>query len=123
VGMLGLVFKSDTDDLRESPSCQLVKALVEGGKQVRVYDPQVDLERLIGANRVYVESALPELPRLLVGSLEEVLASSQVVVIAGRRPEFAGVVRRLKRSQAVIDLVGLLEPGQAARVRIQGLCW
>jgi GDP-mannose 6-dehydrogenase len=121
--VLGLVFKSDTDDLRESPSCQLVKALVEGGRQVKVYDPQVDLERLIGANRAYVESMLPELPRLLVSSLDEVLASSQVVVIAGHHPEFAGVARKLKRGQTVIDLVGLPDPGPAARVRIEGLCW
>jgi len=123
VSVLGLVFKSDTDDLRESPSCQLVKALVEGGKQVKVYDPQVDLARLIGANRAYVESALPELPRLLVGSLEEALASSQVIVIAGHHPEFAGVARKLKRGQTAIDLVGLPDPGPAARARIEGLCW
>jgi GDP-mannose 6-dehydrogenase len=123
VGVLGLVFKSDTDDLRESPSCQLVKALVEGGKQVKVYDPQVDLARLIGANRAYVESALPELPRLLVSSLDDALASSQVIVIAGHHPEFAGVTRKLKRGQTAIDLVGLPDPGAGAGVRIQGLCW
>ena len=123
VGVLGLVFKSDTDDLRESPSCQLVKALVEGGKQVKVYDPQVDLARLIGANRAYVESALPELPRLLVSSLDDALASSHVIVIAGHHPEFAGVTRKLKRGQTAIDLVGLPDPGAGAGVRIQGLCW
>jgi GDP-mannose 6-dehydrogenase len=123
VGVLGLVFKSDTDDLRESPSCQLVKALVEDGKEVKVYDPQVDLQRLIGANWAYVESTLPELPRLLVGSLDEVLALSEVIVIAGNHPEFAGVPRKLKRTQTAIDLVGLLDPVETSRVRIEGLCW
>jgi GDP-mannose 6-dehydrogenase len=123
VGVLGLVFKSDTDDLRESPSCQLVKALVEDGKEVKVYDPQVDLQRLIGANWAYVESTLPELPRLLVGSLDEVLALSEVIVIAGNHPEFAGVARKLKRTQTVIDLVGLLDQVETSRVRIEGLCW
>jgi GDP-mannose 6-dehydrogenase len=123
IGVLGLVFKSDTDDLRESPSCQLVKALVEGGKKVKVYDPQVELQRLIGANQAYVESALPELPRLLVGSLDEVLAGSEVIVIAGNHPEFAGVARKLKRGQTAIDLVGLLEPAPASQARLEGLCW
>ena len=123
VGVLGLVFKSDTDDLRESPSCKLVKALVEGGKKVKVYDPQVDLQSLLGANRTYVESALPELPRLLVGSLHDALDASQVIVIAGHHREFAGVARKLKRGQAAIDLVGLLEPAPLSRSRIEGLCW
>jgi len=123
VGVLGLVFKSDTDDLRESPSCKLVKALVEGGKKVKVYDPQVDLESLLGANRAYVESALPELPRLLGGSLHEALDTSQVIVIAGHQPEFAGVARKLRRGQVALDLVGLLEPAPSWRSRIQGLCW
>jgi GDP-mannose 6-dehydrogenase len=123
VVVLGLVFKSDTDDLRESPSCQLVKALVGGGKEVKVYDPQVDLQRLIGANQAYVERMLPQLPRLLVGSLDEALASSEVIVIAGNHPEFAGVGRKLKRGQTAIDLVGLLDPVPTSRVRIEGLCW
>jgi len=123
VGVLGLVFKSDTDDLRESPSCQLVKALVEVGKKVKVYDPQVDLQSLLGANRAYVDSALPDLPRLLVGSLDDVLASSQVIVIAGHHPEFAGVAQKLKSGQTAIDLVGLLDPAPASRARIEGLCW
>ena len=61
--------------IRESPSCQLVKALVEGGKKVKVYDSQVDLQSLLGANRAYVESALPELARLLVGLLEPAQSS------------------------------------------------
>jgi len=123
VGVLGLVFKSDTDDLRESPSCQLVKALVECGRKVKVYDPQVDLQRLIGANRVYVESVLPELPRLLVGSLDDALALSEVIVIAGNHPEFTGVAQKLKKHQTAIDLVGLLDPLPTLRDRIQGLCW
>jgi len=123
VGVLGLVFKSDTDDLRESPSCKLVKGLLESGRKLKVYDPQVDVQRLLGANRAYVESELPELPQLLAGSLEEVLAASQVIVIAGTHPEFAGVAGKLKRGQRAIDLVGLLEPVTNPRVPIEGLCW
>jgi len=81
------------------------------------------LESLIGANRAYVESALPELPQLLAGSLDELRASCEVLVIAGTNPEFARVIRKLKKSQKVIDLVGLLDPEQASRAHIEGLCW
>jgi len=123
VGVLGLVFKPGTDDLRESPSCKLVKALNEGGCKLKIYDPHLEFEKLLGANRAYVEGALPELPRQLVGSLEELRASCDVLVIAGTNPEFTRVIRKLKKSQKVIDLVGLLEPDQASRAHIEGLCW
>jgi hypothetical protein len=76
---------------------------------------------LIGANRACVESTHPELPQLLVASLHEALALSEVVV-AGAHPEFAGVARKLKRGQTASDLVGLLDPAPASRVRIEGLC-
>ena len=123
LGVLGLVFKSETDDLRESPACQLVRALVKAKKQVRIYDPQVNLERLIGANRAYVEDELPELPRLLVRSVDELLASSEVIIIAGTHPEFAAAVRRLKKNQMAIDLVGLAPGLSTPRAAIEGLCW
>jgi len=123
LGVLGLVFKSDTDDLRESPACQLVRLLVAAKKQVRIYEPQVDLERLIGANRAYVEEVLPDLPRMLVPTLDAVLAASEVVVIAGTHPEFAGAARRLRKNQVAVDLVGLAPAGPTWRRAIEGLCW
>jgi GDP-mannose 6-dehydrogenase len=123
IGVLGLVFKSDTDDLRESPACQLVKELVAARRDVKVYDPQVELERLIGANRAYVESELPELPRLLARSLNEVLAASDVIVVAGTHPQFAAAPRKLRRNQTAIDLVGLLGSAPVSRVSVEGLCW
>ncbi|HEV2491789.1 MAG TPA: nucleotide sugar dehydrogenase [Terriglobia bacterium] len=123
IGVLGLVFKSDTDDLRESPACQLVKELVAARRAVKVYDPQVDVARLVGANRAYVESELPVLPRLMAASLDDLVASSDVIVIAGTHQEFATVPRKLRRNQTVIDLVGLLGPAPASRVLVEGLCW
>lgn len=123
IGVLGLVFKTDTDDLRESPACQLVKELVAAGRRVRVYDPQVDVERLVGANRAYVESELPELPRLLSRSLDDLVVSSDVIVIAGTHREFATVARKLRRKQMVVDLVGLLDLAPASRVLVEGICW
>ncbi|MCJ7501680.1 MAG: nucleotide sugar dehydrogenase [Acidobacteriia bacterium] len=123
VGILGLVFKSDTDDLRESPACALVKSLLRAGKEVRVYDPRVRPERLIGANRDFVERELPQLSRLLAQSLQEVLASSEVIVVAGTHPEFPDGIRALKKRQILIDLVRLSPRSVPSVTRSVGLCW
>jgi GDP-mannose 6-dehydrogenase len=123
VGVLGLVFKSDTDDLRESPACTLVKSLLEKRRQVRIYDPRVDLDRLIGANRTYIERQLPSLDRLLVNSARELLSSCDVIVIAGSHPEFARVLRGLTRRHLVIDLVRWQGRAAPRGVRTYGICW
>ncbi len=80
VAMLGLSFKANTDDLRESPNVELAERLLGKGFEVRIYDPIVNPERLIGSNLRYIESRLPHLRRLLVGSPEEALAGADVAL-------------------------------------------
>ena len=63
VALLGLSFKTNTDDLRESPNVELAERLIGKGFNVRIYDPIVNPERLVGANRRHVESKLPHLRR------------------------------------------------------------
>lgn len=112
-GVLGLAFKSDTDDVRESPVCLLVKKLLQARTQVRLYDPRVRLDRLVGANRAFLEKELPSLPGLMTSSLEELLKFSETVVLAGSRPEFELAVNTLKGKKAWIDLAGFLsQPGE-----------
>lgn len=123
VGVLGLVFKSGTDDLRESPACSLVKHLLRAKRKVAVYDPRVRLDRLLGANRAFFERQLPELPQLLAGSLRQVLAASEVIVLAGVHPEFEKGVQNLNRRQVLVDLVRLPPHAIPARRRLSGLCW
>jgi GDP-mannose 6-dehydrogenase len=122
VGVLGLVFKSGTDDLRESPACALVRKLLAARRQVRVYDPRVQPERLLGANRAFVEQELPELPRLLVPSLEALLEFGEVIVLAGKHPEFERGVHKLRRNQILIELVRA-RTRRAAVARSRALCW
>lgn len=121
IGVLGLAFKSGTDDLRESPACNLVRHLLRAGKEVKVYDPRVDLDRLLGANRTFVEKHLPELPSLLVGSLEELVRASQTIVVAGKHPDFQERLKGLGPGRVVIDLVGLNLATPSSRT--VGLCW
>ena len=107
IGVLGLVFKSDTDDLRESPACELVKRLITARRQVRVYDPRVRFDRLMGANEVFIRNELPSLPRLMISSAEELIAASEVIVLAGNHPEFKAAAQLLKKNTILIDLVAL----------------
>ena len=106
IGVLGLVFKSDTDDLRESPACELVKRLVAAGKRVKVYDPRVRLDRLLGANQTFIRNKLPLLPRLMTESCSELTRASDLIVLAGNHPEFDVAIRGLKKGKILIDLVG-----------------
>jgi GDP-mannose 6-dehydrogenase len=82
VAMLGLSFKMNTDDLRESPNVELAERLLGKGFEVRIYDPIVNPERLMGSNLRYIESRLPHLRRLLVGSPAEALAGVEAAIVA-----------------------------------------
>lgn len=121
VGVLGLVFKADTDDLRESPACALVKGLLAAHRQVQIYDPRVRLERLLGANRAFVQKELPDLPRLLAPSLPALIQRSEVVVLAGNHAEFAAAAAALPQGKILIDLMGSADftPGPG----YHGLAW
>ena len=91
VGFLGLSFKAETDDLRESPILRVIGTLVGKGLSVLLHDPHLDMERVLGANRRFVEDEVPYLPERLRGSLEEVVAQSEVIVIANQAKAYAGV--------------------------------
>ena len=115
IGVLGLSFKAGTDDVRESPSVPLVETLVGRGYQVRVYDEQVKPERLIGANKIYLNRELPHIASLMCSSVEEVVAMAEVVVIANGTAAFCRVPGLLRPDQILIDLVGLTTGYSAAR--------
>ena len=125
VGVLGLSFKAGTDDLRESPVVQLVEALVGKGYDVRIYDGNVNLARVLGTNRAYIEAVVPHLADLMVDDAEQLLASCDTVVIGNDSPEFGGLVDGVD-SQPVVDLVGLsLSDSQrdALSERYFGIAW
>jgi GDP-mannose 6-dehydrogenase len=113
IGVLGLAFKPHTDDLRESPAVGLVRRLLDAGRRVKVFDPQVRPEKILGANREYAERALPELPKILVSRAEDLLAACRVIVVAGGDPKFRSVLARVRKNQVVVDLVGLTGPAVA----------
>jgi GDP-mannose 6-dehydrogenase len=92
IGIIGLSFKPDTDDLRESPFVDLAERLLGKGLDLKIYDPNVSLARLTGANRDYIERTIPHLAALLVPTLDEVVTGRDLVVIGH---QFAGVDKLL----------------------------
>ena len=122
LGFLGISFKGGTDDLRESPIVDVIEAMLGKGFSVRLYDRHVSLARLIGANKQYIEKEIPHISRLMCTSVEELIASSDVIVVANRSPEFTEAVISARKDQVVVDLVRIAEivPLQA---QYFGICW
>ncbi|MFF0428780.1 nucleotide sugar dehydrogenase [Streptomyces sp. NPDC004520] len=123
VGLFGLSFKPGTDDLRESPLVELAERLFGKGYDLRIYDPNVNLSRLLGANREYIENRLPHLAQLLVESVDEVIEHAEVCLVGTREPS---VLSALPHGDApvIVDLIRLpdadarrTEPGY------MGLAW
>jgi GDP-mannose 6-dehydrogenase len=106
VGVVGLSFKSNTDDLRESPLVTLIEQLIGRGFPVRVYDRDVMLSEVFGRNREYIDRSVPHISSLLCGTLDDLVDSSDVVVVGKRFDDLDAVLRaRPRQDQTVLDLV------------------
>ena len=101
LGLIGLSFKSNTDDLRESPFVELAERLLGKGYELSIYDPNVIAARLTGANKQYINGVIPHLSRLLVPSLDE-LRDAELLIIGHH---FEGVDKLLENTNAsIVDL-------------------
>jgi GDP-mannose 6-dehydrogenase len=123
IGMIGLSFKSGTDDLRESPLVLLAEHFVGKGLTLLVYDPEVQLSNLLGANRRYIERHVPHLGQLIRDDLESVIAESELLVVGlGDARVVAALKEHLRPDHTVLDLVNL-PLGKDLPGRYEGLCW
>jgi GDP-mannose 6-dehydrogenase len=122
VGILGFSFKAGTDDLRESPMVSLIESLIGKGLTLTIYDKDVSLARLFGANKEYIEKEIPHISQLMRNSIDEVIASAEVIVIGNGSREFLTIEGRLRDDQTVIDLVRLFG-GRTTGGQYQGICW
>lgn len=123
VGLLGLSFKSSTDDLRESPAVALAERLLGKGYRLSIYDEDIHPERLRGANRAFIDRHLPHLGELLSESLDATLAASDVIVLTKVWPDVADLADRLRDDQALVDLVGLPDGPERLAHRYAGIGW
>jgi GDP-mannose 6-dehydrogenase len=105
IGVFGLSFKENTDDLRESPVVTLLEQLIGKGRDLRVFDPQIQLERIYGSNQRFILSAIPHISKLLDGSFDDTLGWAQHLVVAQKpSARFAEAIRL--SGIPVLDLVG-----------------
>ncbi len=123
VGILGLSFKPNTDDLRESPAIVLAETLIGRGYQVRIFDDQVQLSQLIGANKAFIEKELPHIASLMCDTLEDLVSAVDVVVMTHGGKEFVRVTELLNDTQVLIDLVGKAKHGIGLTARYDGIAW
>lgn len=123
IGVLGFSFKAGTDDLRYSPQVELIERLVGKGYQVKLFDRNVSLARLHGANKAYIENEIPHIATLMCTSVEDVLDESEVIVIGNRDQKFIEVLPRLRSDQIVIDLVRLTHDVSDLNGQYEGICW
>lgn len=123
IGLLGLSFKSGTDDLRESPQVLLIKKLLGEGYQARIWDENVYLGRLIGSNRQFIEDNIPHIGSLLTNDLEQVVRESEIVLI-GTRIDRAKLESLLLPHHIVIDLINLHQQNRVGHQgKYEGICW
>lgn len=123
IGVLGFSFKAGTDDLRESPLVELIEFLIGKGYHVKLYDKNVSLARLHGANRAYIEHSIPHVSSLMCNSMEEVLADSDVIVVGNKAPEFTQALQSARPGQIIIDLVRASKDTRMFGAQYEGICW
>ena len=122
IGVLGFSFKAGTDDLRESPMVALIETLIGKGLQLAIYDRDVSLARLFGANKEYIERGIPHISQLMRADMEEVLKDSEVLIIGNKAAEFRDIEAKLRPDQKVIDLVRVFGE-RVSDESYQGICW
>jgi len=123
IGVLGLSFKDGTDDLRESPMVELIEHLVGKGYQVKVYDKNVSLAKLHGANRAYIEHEIPHISQLMSESIEDVITQSDVVVLGNKSEGDSNISEMLREDHKVIDLVRIKSGRDKFNGNYQGIGW
>jgi GDP-mannose 6-dehydrogenase len=123
VGLLGFSFKAGTDDLRESPIVILAEALLGKGFQLCIYDKNVSLARLVGANKDYINKQIPHLSSLLSESIDDVLDKSDVIVVGNAAPEFGEALTRTREDHIILDLVRVKTERSRIPGDYRGICW
>ncbi|MGA8022829.1 MAG: UDP-glucose/GDP-mannose dehydrogenase family protein [Candidatus Acidiferrales bacterium] len=122
VGILGFSFKAGTDDLRESPMIEIIERLIGKGYDLRIFDRNVNLAKLVGANRDFILNRIPHISRLMVNGIEGVLDHAQTIVIGNKDPEFENVLAQLRDGQHVVDFVRITDR-RSENGKYDGICW
>jgi GDP-mannose 6-dehydrogenase len=121
IGVLGFSFKEGTDDLRESPMIEVIERLIGKGYDVRIFDKNVNLAKLVGANRDFILNRIPHVSRLMVDSIDVVVEHAETIVIGNKDPDFHSVPCKLRADQSIVDFVRISD--QRSKDGYDGICW
>jgi len=123
IGFIGLSFKSGTDDLRESPLVDLAEKLIGKGLELQIYDPEVNVSKLIGANKKFIDNRIPHISNLMTAEVEEVLAGRELIVVGLSDKDLIDkLFTSVTEDQVVLDLVSIDNKDQL-RAQYVGACW
>jgi len=123
IGVLGFSFKPGTDDLRESPLVTLIETLIGKGFQLSLYDRDVSVARLFGANKEYIDREIPHISQLMVDDIDQIVERAEIIIIGKKSEEYRSIESKSRADQLVLDLVRLFEPGSSQPASYEGICW
>jgi len=121
LGFLGLSFKAGTDDLRNSPAVTVIETLLGKGYEIRIYDQNIQLSQLTGANKAFIDDRVPHLSKLMVPDVTELINTSDVLVVTTKEQEFVELLRNVN-DKTIIDLV-LLDEKLIGKENYYGINW
>jgi GDP-mannose 6-dehydrogenase len=122
VGVLGLSFKAGTDDVRESPIVILIEMLIGKGYSVTIYDEEVSLAKLYGANKRYLDETIPHVTSLMESSVQKVIEKSDLIIVSKKTDLFKKEIEGLTGNVFVVDLVRLLADYKG-KTNYEGIAW
>jgi GDP-mannose 6-dehydrogenase len=122
IGVIGLSFKPGTDDVRESPMIAVTERLIGRGCEVRVFDPLVDPEAMVGANRAFATAHLPHIARLVLPALEPVIEHAELLLIGHLGAAEARTIAARAGPRPIIDCART-DFGLGALKGYEGICW
>lgn len=122
IGFAGFSFKEGTDDLRESPIVEVIETLIGKGYDLKLYDRNVALAKLFGANMEYINKHIPHISSLMVESVEQLIEDREVIIIGNKDPEFKKVLSECREDQIIFDLVRIGDISNVGE-NYNGVCW
>ncbi len=123
VGLIGLSFKSGTDDLRESPLVVMAERFIGKGLDLQIYDPEVNVARLIGANRRFIEETIPHIASLMTKSCEDLVKQAEVLIVGLNDKAIMEVLyKKTREDQMILDLVNIPSKDRV-QGNYRGVCW
>jgi GDP-mannose 6-dehydrogenase len=123
VGVLGFSFKAGTDDLRESPMIEVIERLIGKGYDLRIYDKNVHVASLVGANRDFILNRIPHISKLMVENMDAIFDHGETIVIGNNDPDFKIAPQRLRNGQCVVDFVRIAAERRSENGQYDGICW